>query len=74
MLSGGYITIYYDHSALALGGLLRAEGATRKERAIVERIQFMPCYKYSVPTRIDIVKALMSQGRYKASEELTPHH
>lgn len=74
MRTTGYLTIYYDFAALALGGLLNAEGQTRAEQAIVQRIQFVPCYKYDVPTRIDIIKALMGQGRYKASRTLTPYH
>lgn len=75
MNTGGYMTIYYDHAALALKGLIEAEGRTFTEyKAIVDRINFVPCFKYDVPVRIDIIKALMSQGRYKASRTLTPYH
>ncbi len=72
--TGGYLTLFYDYAAHALGGLLEAELRTRKEKLLTQKIIIKPCYKFNVPVRIDIVKALISQGRYKASRELTPNH
>lgn len=71
----GHIKVFYDYGAAMLGSALKKELALyTKERLIVDLILIKPCSKFEVPTRIDIVKHLISSGRYKINKELMPNH
>ena len=71
----GHITIYYDYAAAGLGKMLKDElQRYPKERLIADLILIKACAKFEVPTRIDIVKMLISQGRYKINKEKMPNH
>ncbi len=66
------LKIYYDWAAMALGKALKDELSRYKERVIADMIIFWPCTKYEVPTRIDIVSLIMSQGRMKVDWDKLP--
>lgn len=71
----GHIKVFYDFGAAMLGSALKKELAKyTRERPIADLILIKPCSKFEVPTRIDIVKHLISQGRYKVNKEKMPNH
>ena len=72
--TGGYITIYYDYAAATLGRALEQVLNIHKDQAIAKKIIIKPCVKYDVPIRIDIVKHLISQGRYKVNKKMCVNH
>lgn len=71
----GRIEIAYDYAAATLGKALKDElNKYKGERLIVDLIYIVPCVKFEVPTRIDIVKLLISQGRYKVNRDNLEFH
>lgn len=64
----GRIEVAYDYAAATLGHSLQKElELYTRERPLADLIYIVPCAKFEVPTRIDIVKALITQGRYKVN-------
>lgn len=71
----GVIKVFYDYAAAMLGSALKKELAKYKyEKFIIDLIQIKPCSKFEVPTRIDIMKHLITTGRYKINKEKMPYH
>lgn len=65
----GRLEIFYDYAAALIGKALKDELSKYKERKIADLIAFKPCTKFNVPTRIDIVKVLITQGRLKINRD-----
>lgn len=71
----GHLTVYYDYAAAGLGKMLKDElSKYKQEKLIADLILIKACAKFEVPTRIDIVKMLISQGRYKINKDKMPNH
>lgn len=71
----GRIEVAYDYGSATLGHSLKKELALyTRERPLVDLIFIVPCVKFEVPTRIDIVKTLITQGRYKVNRERCAMH
>lgn len=70
----GRLEIFYDYAAALIGKSLKDELNRYKERRIAELIVFRPCTKFEVPTRIDILKVLITQGRYKVNRANCQKH
>lgn len=71
----GHIKVFYDFGAAMLGSALKKEIAKyTREKIFTDLILIKPCSKFEVPTRIDIVKHLISGGRYKVNKEAMPNH
>lgn len=74
--STGKLTLSYDFMAFGWGSMLETElhKYHKRQRLIAELIDIVPCVKFRVPTRVNVVTTIMSQGRYKINKENCPKH
>lgn len=70
----GIFKVSVDYAAWGWISLLKAELDTYKERLVRDLISVVPCVKFLIPTRIQVLSMLIAKGGFRVNKELVPKH